>query len=485
MAAIPPDGGIRAWSIVAASFFIHVVVLGLVYGYGVLFTLLLAEFDGGRAATAAVGSVSVAMMMGGSFISGPLVQKRGCQFSLALGSLLIPLGLLLSSFTTALWQLFITFSVITGSGFALAYTPAVVIVGNYFSSRRSLATGIAVAGSGAGTVLVPVALTAFIAAFGWRGAFRLMALLSFIIMLVCTLACRPVPEGLAAERAAKLGLPQPKKQAMPKAARGAPRDSSLRALLRIPSYRTLLVGALFFNLGYQAPFSLIVQYALESGLDSAAAVALVVHLGIASTAGRIILGYLGDKLGSARMLAVSGFMIAFATLLLPPVKGAYFFVFCYVYGMFAGSLIALVPVVTASAVGLDRLPAAMGGLLGFQTVSALVGPPLAGIVADLAGQYDSSFILCGVLILLGSCPLTRVPALMKQEAAAEAAEVEADTKAIELTVVADDDGEGTDKADDGVVVTFMGSGKLLEERNDGMAVVQLAWATLYCPAAKL
>lgn len=40
-----------------------------------------------------------------------------------------------------------------GIGYGLIFLPAVVIVGQYFSEKRALATGIAVCGSGIGTSL--------------------------------------------------------------------------------------------------------------------------------------------------------------------------------------------------------------------------------------------------------------------------------------------------------------------------------------------
>jgi MFS family permease len=44
-----------------------------------------------------------------------------------------------------------TYGVMGGIGFGMIYLPAVVCVGYYFEKKRSLATGIAVCGSGFGT----------------------------------------------------------------------------------------------------------------------------------------------------------------------------------------------------------------------------------------------------------------------------------------------------------------------------------------------
>ncbi|VBB35587.1 unnamed protein product, partial [Acanthocheilonema viteae] len=41
------------------------------------------------------------------------------------------------------------------AGFGLIYLPSIVTVGYYFEKKRSIATGIAVAGSGVGTFVLP------------------------------------------------------------------------------------------------------------------------------------------------------------------------------------------------------------------------------------------------------------------------------------------------------------------------------------------
>ena len=57
-----------------------------------------------------------------------------------------------------------------GLGFGLIYLPAIVSVTCYFEKYRSLATGIAVCGSGLGTLVFAPFIEYLIGTFGWRGA---------------------------------------------------------------------------------------------------------------------------------------------------------------------------------------------------------------------------------------------------------------------------------------------------------------------------
>ena len=59
-------------------------------------------------------------------------------------------GLLLASFASNLVGIFGGLSLLTGIGFGLMYIPAVVAVAENFTTRRSLAVGLSLCGSGAG-----------------------------------------------------------------------------------------------------------------------------------------------------------------------------------------------------------------------------------------------------------------------------------------------------------------------------------------------
>lgn len=76
-----------------------------------------------------------------------------------------------------LWKLkyLIHYCLISGFGFGLIYLPAIVSVTCYFEKYRSLATGIAVCGSGLGTFVFAPVTKYLIDSFGWRGALKILS----------------------------------------------------------------------------------------------------------------------------------------------------------------------------------------------------------------------------------------------------------------------------------------------------------------------
>lgn len=63
----------------------------------------------------------------------------------------------------------------SGLGFGLMYCPAIIIVTVYFEKRRALATGIAVAGAGVGTLIFPPFTAYLMEMYTWRGTFFIYA----------------------------------------------------------------------------------------------------------------------------------------------------------------------------------------------------------------------------------------------------------------------------------------------------------------------
>lgn len=73
-----------------------------------------------------------------------------------------------------------------GLGFGLIYLPAIVSVGFYFEAKRSTAMGIAVCGSGLGTLVFPAIMPYIIdkpLSFGYIGALLLEAGIIFICVI--------------------------------------------------------------------------------------------------------------------------------------------------------------------------------------------------------------------------------------------------------------------------------------------------------------
>ncbi|KAF7284159.1 hypothetical protein GWI33_022410 [Rhynchophorus ferrugineus] len=167
--APPPDGG-WGWMVVFGSFMIHVITDGVTYSFGIFYDEFLDYFNEGKAITSWILSILVGVTLCSGPISSSLVNKWGCRAVTIAGAILASVCMVVSFWAQNVITLCITIGIGAGFGFGLIYLPAIVSVTMYFEKKRSLATGIAVCGSGFGTFVFAPIISRLLAEYGWRGS---------------------------------------------------------------------------------------------------------------------------------------------------------------------------------------------------------------------------------------------------------------------------------------------------------------------------
>lgn len=109
--------------------------------------------------------------MGGSLIVGPIFDRGYCNYLIYTGTVMIVLGMMMTSICSQYWQFMLAQGICMGLGNGLLFIPAVAIIPTYFSSKRGIgmilfayidaihaneisATGIAASGSSLGKIRV-------------------------------------------------------------------------------------------------------------------------------------------------------------------------------------------------------------------------------------------------------------------------------------------------------------------------------------------
>lgn len=189
----PPDGG-WGWVIVIASFLCNLIVDGIAYTFGIFFMEFVRFYDVPKGKVAWVGS----LLCGFYLIVGPVVSaltnRFGCRVVTMIGSIVSCIAFLLSTMAPNVDVLMLTYGVMGGTGFGLIFLPAVVSVGYYFSTKRALATGIAVCGSGMGAFIFAPFCQQLLVIYDWKGAMIILAGLCLNCMVFGALM-RPLEAG--------------------------------------------------------------------------------------------------------------------------------------------------------------------------------------------------------------------------------------------------------------------------------------------------
>lgn len=170
----PPDGG-YGWVVVFASFMCNLIVDGIAYTFGIILPRLVDSYQESKGKTAWVGSLLTGMYLSAGPLVSALTNKFGCRAVCIAGGVISAIAFVLSIFSPTVNWLMFTYGFIGGVGFGLIYLPAVVCVGYYFETKRSLATGIAVCGSGIGTITFAPLATVLLENYGWKGTNLILA----------------------------------------------------------------------------------------------------------------------------------------------------------------------------------------------------------------------------------------------------------------------------------------------------------------------
>lgn len=99
---------------------------------------------------------------------------------MVIGVVLLPSGFIAASFSSRIWQLYLSQGVCVGAGVGLLYMPANTIIPQWFDRRRSLANGICAAGSGIGGLIMCFATQAMLEEFSLQLTLRITAAIAFI-----------------------------------------------------------------------------------------------------------------------------------------------------------------------------------------------------------------------------------------------------------------------------------------------------------------
>lgn len=138
-----------------------------------------------------IGSICVALF----FITGPInqwvIEKMGYKYMLATGTVLCSAALILASFATQVWHVFLTQGVMFGLGASFVSLPCIGAPQQWFSERRGLAIGLAMSGSGIGGLVVANISMAAIDSVGYRWALRIDGIIVFVLLSIATCFVRP------------------------------------------------------------------------------------------------------------------------------------------------------------------------------------------------------------------------------------------------------------------------------------------------------
>ncbi|KAI9274639.1 major facilitator superfamily domain-containing protein [Phascolomyces articulosus] len=130
-----------------------------------------------------VGTLFYAFLGVGVFIGSISYSIFGLRFIHTLAIVLFVSGLILASFSNSIWQLYITFGFMSGTGSAFIITIGYRLIPQWFIKYRSTATGLLISGIPFSGVVYPLLVNKLNVTFGTPWSYRIPAFMFLIAAL--------------------------------------------------------------------------------------------------------------------------------------------------------------------------------------------------------------------------------------------------------------------------------------------------------------
>lgn len=392
----------RGWYIVGAVHVLLALVFGAAYSFGAFFASIQAQFGASSFSTASIFSLTALIYYAVGVFSGAWSDRTSVRTVTSGGIVLLALGFAASSLLSSSLVLFLgAFCTLVGLGVGLVYVPAVSTIQRWFVLRRSSASGIALAGTGLGTLLGPVLAGALMEHLSWQLTMQVYAVAIALVGLAAAASLRGRPEesGLHPDGIHPMGV---------KATGQAIQGMDLGQAARQAHFWWYFAAIFFGSIGLFLALIHINPLARQQGLPAAQANWLIGLIGVGNVLGRLVLGRLGDRMGALRFLMALTLSLAVLCALWSVARGFMALAaFALVFGAANGGCIALYPAVAAAWFGTRNLGAILGALYVGVGIAAVAGGSLAGWLFDIWGGYTPSILLAGGCAALSALALWR------------------------------------------------------------------------------
>lgn len=383
------------YSMVAVLFCVMLVAWGIFLSFGVFFEPVLTEFGWTRAMTSGAFSLSFLVMGALGIGVGRLTDKFGPRLVMTGCGLFLGSGLLLMSQISAIWQLYLFYGVIMGIGLSATFVPANSIVARWFVKRRAMMTGIVLTGTGVGTIIMPSIVRWLISSYGWRVSYTVVGIIALVLITLAAQFLKREPSQIGQ-------LPYGADEAKAWSSGLKASGFSLGEAIRTKQLWLLCVISfcIWFTVGTVMVH--IVIHAAGLGLSAASATGVLVVVGGAGIAGRLIMGGIADRIGNKPALIIS-FTIMSASFfwLMASQEMWMLYLFAVVLGFAYGALSLLVSPLVAELFGLSSHGVILGVTFLVGTIGEAVGPVLAGGIFDVTGSYLWAFLVLAIISIIG------------------------------------------------------------------------------------
>ncbi|KAH6858960.1 major facilitator superfamily domain-containing protein [Alternaria rosae] len=378
-----PEGGLRAWLVVASAWLMLFPSFGFMVSIGTLqdywgqnqLSYMSARDIGW------IPSVFVYLSLALGIWVGPLFDRYGPRWIALTGSVMFLLMIFLLAECNQFWQMILCCGVLGGFSGAMLTTTSLAVVAHWFKERRGLTQGIAMMGSSAGGLTIPLVLRTTLPKYGYAWSLRILGFVFLFCFIIANILMKArIPPSAAAKKKAIISL-------------------SIYGDLRLSLFTLSVFGfevVLFGGLGIMPTYAtLSTNFPPDTGFY------LIAVLNGVSCLGRLLPGYAADKIGRFNTLFI---MIVFTLLWmlvlwlpLGTTSLPALYAFAALFGFGTGSWMALTPACVGQLCRAEEFGRYYGSMYFIASLATLVCIPISGELVETVGPQPMVAFFCAIL----------------------------------------------------------------------------------------
>jgi len=390
--------------IVFVAFFMQALGWFNRMSFGVFFNPFIDEFGWSRATIS--GTISVNFILYGVLcvLIGRLSDRFGPRAVMTVCSIILGLGCMLMSVVNEPYQMYLVFGVIVAVGMSGLDVVLLATIAKWFVKKRGTMTGLMKVGAGLGIFLLPPLAHWLISDYGWRTAYIIAGVVIIISLtsLAQLLKRDPAEMGVLPDGTGAINLDTNNNINI-----NNPNELALEAALRTKQFWILCAIAFMAMFCTELNLVHMVPHAIDMKVQPDTAAVILSTMGASSIVGRLLMGAVGDKIGS-RTAMIIGFAVMTAAFGWLQFAGEpwMLFLFAFAQGFAHGSFFTLISPVVADLFGLKAQGAILGMIYFAGTAGGSIGPYMAGKLFDMNHTYMQSYLICLVFAFSATLMMT-------------------------------------------------------------------------------
>jgi MFS family permease len=361
--------------------------------------------------------VGIALMSIVTALSSPaagyLGNRFGARRTMAAGTVLFFIGMMWTSQTKEIWELYVAYGMVFGVSQALLLVPVVPAVASWFRRHLGLGTGIMMVSWSLGPALVVQLLAVLFNTVGWSQAFMFVGIAGTVTLTIVLLYFRNTPEEAGRVAYGTKSYDKP-------LVTGGNIFVSTQREFQGYVYKTNafwnLINIHFLGcVGHAVILIGIIPLGISKGLGPLTAAGVLTTISIVSVLTRFVTPVLSDRFSAKTVMFLSFLGQGVGVFLLFTANSTLdFYIFAVVWAIPYGGEGSAFPVVNRQYYGHSP----MGSTYGWQLLGAglgmALGGALPGMVFDITGGYSWAIGLSAAFSLAGAVAIVLLDSTHKQ-----------------------------------------------------------------------